>query len=239
MAKRGRPRSFDRAAALEQAMLLFQARGYEGVSLAELTAAMAVNPPSLYAAFGSKEALFREAVALDRQRDFGAIEAALATEGTARAAIAAMLAAAAAAFSAPGRPAGSLAILGAVNCAVENAGLRDFLAENRRETARLIAARLARAQADGEIETTVDGGAIAGFCASVVNGMALAAFDGARAAELAAIADHAMAGFDAFTRSPVAELPEPAATVEAPAARPEKRAARTAKTDTPPQLQLF
>lgn len=242
MAKRGRPRSFDRAAALEQATLLFSARGYEGVSLAELTAAMAVNPPSLYAAFGSKETLFREAVALYRQRAFAAIETALAGEGTARAAIAAMLAAAAAAFSAQGRPAGSLAILGAVNCATENAALRDFLAEGRRATKRLIATRIAAAQTAGDVDPASDGAAIAGFYASVLNGMALAAFDGAGAVELAAIADHAMAGFDAFTRTPDAALPEPAVRAETPVARAEKRAARIekpAKMETPPQLQLF
>jgi len=61
MSERGRPRSFDRAAALRRAMEVFWAKGYEGASLSDLTAAMGINSPSLYAAFGSKEALFLEA----------------------------------------------------------------------------------------------------------------------------------------------------------------------------------
>ncbi len=64
MATRGRPRSFDRDAALRRAIEVFWAKGYEGAQLVDLTAAMGINPPSFYAAFSSKEALFREA--LDR-----------------------------------------------------------------------------------------------------------------------------------------------------------------------------
>ena len=64
MTKRGRPAGFDRAEALHRAMELFWARGYEGTTLDELTAAMGINRPSLYAAFGDKEQLFRRA--LDR-----------------------------------------------------------------------------------------------------------------------------------------------------------------------------
>ncbi|TIU07517.1 MAG: helix-turn-helix transcriptional regulator, partial [Mesorhizobium sp.] len=67
MTERGRPRTFDRTTALRRAMEVFWAKGYEGASMSDLTAAMGINSPSLYAAFGSKEALFLEAVELYTQ----------------------------------------------------------------------------------------------------------------------------------------------------------------------------
>ena len=66
-AQRGRPRAFDPDAALERAMHVFWAKGYEGASLSNLTRAMRINRPSLYAAFGNKELLFRKV--LDRYMD--------------------------------------------------------------------------------------------------------------------------------------------------------------------------
>ena len=66
-AQRGRPRAFDPDAALERAMHVFWAKGYEGASLSDLTRAMRINRPSLYAAFGNKEQLFRKV--LDRYVD--------------------------------------------------------------------------------------------------------------------------------------------------------------------------
>ncbi|MBR7517946.1 TetR/AcrR family transcriptional regulator, partial [Mycobacterium tuberculosis] len=95
MSERGRPRKFDRTEALEKAMEVFWARGYVGASLAELTAAMGINPPSLYAAFGSKDALFREAVELFLDREDTCTPAWVAGELTTRQSITAMLMAAA------------------------------------------------------------------------------------------------------------------------------------------------
>src|SRR5688500_1672592 len=88
MKERGRPRSFDRGAALQRAMEVFWAKGYGGASMAELTTAMGINSPSLYAAFGSKEKLFEEAVALYTTSEGTDIWDALPEAATAREAVA-------------------------------------------------------------------------------------------------------------------------------------------------------
>src|SRR5687768_4018099 len=85
---RGRPRSFDRDAALERAMELFWRQGYESTSISDLTAAMGITPPSLYAAFGDKERLFLEAVERYRCWRGGESRSALDDEKSARAAVA-------------------------------------------------------------------------------------------------------------------------------------------------------
>ncbi|WP_262338598.1 TetR/AcrR family transcriptional regulator, partial [Bordetella pertussis] len=91
MAERGRPRSFERTEALRQAMEVFWSKGYEGASLADLTSAMGINAPSLYAAFGSKEALFREAVQRYADTEGARTRRALLEAPDARAAIEGML----------------------------------------------------------------------------------------------------------------------------------------------------
>src|SRR4030088_891967 len=76
----GRPREFDRRAALERARDLFWRRGYEGVSMADLTAELGLASARIYAAFDSKEQLFREAVALYETQEGAFADRALAEE---------------------------------------------------------------------------------------------------------------------------------------------------------------
>ena len=83
-ARLGRPRAFDRDQALEQALDVFWRKGYEGASLSDLTEAMGINPPSLYAAFGNKEELFREALDRSMERRRGIAGGPCAAEGEGR-----------------------------------------------------------------------------------------------------------------------------------------------------------
>ena len=104
MADRGRPRSFDKEAALARAKEVFWAKGHEGTSMADLTAAMSIASPSLYAAFGSKEALFRQALAFYGKAEGSEIWDAVERAPTAREAVEAYLMETARVFTRPGKP---------------------------------------------------------------------------------------------------------------------------------------
>src|SRR5262249_24312470 len=115
--QRGRPREFNRDEALRRAMHLFWAHGYEATSLAELQRVMGdIGAPSFYAAFGSKQSLFREAVALYNSTQGAPMVNALAKGSTARAAIEGLLRAAVRSFCQTGTPRGCFVVLGAANC---------------------------------------------------------------------------------------------------------------------------
>src|SRR5262249_17383819 len=132
MAPRGRPRSFDRDEALMQALRVFWAKGYESTTLTDLQQAMGgLTAPSLYAAFGSKEALSRESVPLYHQTQGMPIVKALPDGATARDSIEGLLRVAATRFCQPDTPRGCLLVLGAMNCMPENQGVQDYLRELR------------------------------------------------------------------------------------------------------------
>lgn len=204
MAVRGRPRGFDRTEALRRAMQVFWERGYEGASLSDLTAAMGINSPSLYATFGSKAALFREAVALYDATEGAVTERALRDGATARASVEAMLRANAAAYCDPDKPSGCMIVLAATNCTVENDAIRAFLAGSRRDTQAQLRRRLERGVAEGDLPAGADTASLAAFYAAVLWGLSIEARDGASRAQLTAIVDQAMAGWDALVATPPA-----------------------------------
>ena len=195
MAERGRPRGFDRQVALRRAMEVFWEHGYEGASLSELTAAMGVNAPSLYAAFGCKEALFREAVQLYEQQE-GVM---VADAPTAREAVAGLLRAGALAYTEPGKPAGCMVVLAATTYTPKTEGIRDHLSERRRAANQQLRRRLEQGVADGDLPPGVDTGALADYFTTVLNGMSTEARDGVGRAGLLAVADAAMLGWDLLT----------------------------------------
>ncbi|NUW34256.1 TetR/AcrR family transcriptional regulator [Nonomuraea sp. SMC257] len=197
-AARGRPRGFDREAALAAAMLLFWRRGYEATSVGELTEAMGIRPGSLYAAFGDKKTLFREAVAAYGRSPVGAFMAvALEEEPSARGAFARILREAAVIYSDPSHPAGCLTICAATNVGVEGEEVAAFLRELRNANLVVFEDRLRAAQRDGELPEEADPRALAAYFATVIQGMSQRSLDGATAAELTATAELALAAWPA------------------------------------------
>ncbi|MFI7450631.1 TetR/AcrR family transcriptional regulator [Nonomuraea sp. NPDC049714] len=193
---RGRPRTFDRDAALAAAIRLFWARGYEATSLNELTEAMGIRPGSLYAAFGDKKALFKEAVQVYAHLPAGAFAgAALREEPTAYRAVARMLREAAAIYPDPSHPAGCLTISAATNVTVQDADIADFLRDLRNANLAALRDRLSTARQQGELHADADPAALAGYFAVIIQGMSQRARDGADAAELAQIAEMALAAW--------------------------------------------
>lgn len=187
----GRTREFDIDEALDQAMEVFWRKGYDGASLTDLTEAMGVEKPSLYAAFGNKEALF--ARVLDRYLDgpSGYIEAALA-QPTARRVAEALLRGAADLHSDPGSPPGCLIVQGALVCRDDAEEVREMLADARDAGETSVRERLERALEEGDLPPDANPAALATYLRTVTYGMAIRATSGADRTELHAVVDLAL-----------------------------------------------
>jgi AcrR family transcriptional regulator len=193
---RGRPRTFDTDAALDAALHLFWRRGYEGTSLSALTAAMHINVPSLYAAFGNKEALFRQAVERYVQQPASYLAAAL-KEPTARAAAERLFAGAINMVMDAGHPDGCLLVQGALACGPDADPARAELARRRAAGEAAVRRRFERAAADGDLPPTADPASLARFVMTVVWGMSVQAAGGATRAQLRDVAETAMRAWPA------------------------------------------
>jgi AcrR family transcriptional regulator len=200
--KRGRPRLFDRDKALDEALLLFRARGYEGTTLPDLLEVMGgITPPSFYAAFGSKEELFRLAVKRYQETIGHTTACALTEEGVAtRDAIEGMLRAAVLSFTRPNEPRGCFLVLGAMSCKELSTATEEELQGVRVGVRHMITKRIRRGIAEGDVPKRVDAGALGSFFATVVHGMSIQARDGASRESLSAAAECAMASWDALAR---------------------------------------
>lgn len=191
MAARGRPRSFDRDIALRRAMEVFWSKGYEGTQLADLTAAIGIAPPSFYAAFGSKEAAFREAVDLYIATIGSGPMKALDEAPSLRAAITGVLRGSID-VALSNDAAGCFLILGVVNCLSETAAARDYLRAARRTTVDLLRARLQRGVEAGELPPGADPDKLAAFFHGIMQAISFQARDGATRADLEALIEPAV-----------------------------------------------
>ncbi len=200
MANIGRPREFDRGAALEAAMLAFWRKGFAATSMTDLCDAMGVRSPSLYAAFGGKETLYLEAFQHYVEKFGPPVWDGLAASATARAGVECVLLAATEILpKSHVTPGGCMAALAAVSDEWP-AGIAEAVGKIRMIMLGRLRSRLEAGVTDGELPTTTDIDALSRFYFSVYQGMAVQARDGAGPAELRPIVAAAMTAWPSNPR---------------------------------------
>lgn len=187
----GRTRQFDVDEALDRALEVFWARGYEGATLPELTGAMGINRPSLYAAFGNKEQLFRKA--LDRYITGPMAFFADALHKPTGRAVAESIFSGFIRMQRDGDKArGCLVVSGALACGEEGETVRRDLAQMRQAVVGMLRERFARAVQDGDLPPGTDYATLARYIATVLGGLAVQAASGTTEKELRLVAALAM-----------------------------------------------
>ena len=188
----GRPREFDTSKAIDSAMLLFWRKGYEGTSISDLTETLGITRPSLYAAFGNKEQLFR--TVLDRYDEEGtaAFLSGSLDLPTAREVAEGLLRGAANFHSNPANPPGCLMVHGALVGSDESDPLRRETRDRRAQLRKAIREQLERALAEGDLPAHADPETLARYVVTVMRGMAVEAAGGAKGRELHQVVDMAM-----------------------------------------------
>lgn len=188
---RGRPREFDTEKALDAALLLFWRRGYEGTSLSALTKAMGINVPSLYAAFGNKENLFRKVLDRYLERPASYLPNAL-KEPTARRAAETLLKGAINMVMNPRHPDGCLLVQGALASGPDAESVRRELSRHRAGAEDAVRERFKQAVKEGDLPRRTNSGRLAGYVVTVVWGLSVQAAGGYSRAQLKEVAEMAM-----------------------------------------------
>ena len=201
--RRGRPPAFDRSDVLGKAAVRFWQFGYEGTSIADLTQTMGITPQSLYAAFGSKAELYREAVgwylANVSNGDWLAVDDVVE-------AFRQLLGAQAANFTRPGYPPGCMISTAVLTAAAENVDVAAHLSRLRETNVALFSQKLKNGVAAGQLRADTDVVALARFIGAIIQGMAVQARDGADQAALNGIASMAIAQIERWRSRPGTEV---------------------------------
>jgi AcrR family transcriptional regulator len=188
---RGRPREFDPDDALAAALRVFWMRGYEGASLTELTEAMGITRPSLYACFGNKEALFRKALDLYGSEKLAYVQTAL-DAPTARG-VAERLLTGSLKMQQTGDPKGCLGVISSVACGAEAESIRAEVITRRAASDAALIARFERARQEGDLPANIDPASLARYLGALMQGMSVQASSGVSCADLRGLVDTALA----------------------------------------------
>lgn len=191
-AAKGRPREFDLEKALTAALRVFWTKGYEAASLTDLTEAMGITRPSLYAAFGNKETLFRKALDLYERDKLAYVSEALQSP-TARAVVERLLRGALENHCSDCEPKGCLGVISSVLCGVEAESIRADVIARRASSTRAMAERFERAKAEGDLPAHVDVEGLTAYLSAILQGMALQAGAGASKEQLEALVETSLA----------------------------------------------
>jgi AcrR family transcriptional regulator len=190
-APKGRPREFCTDKALAAALRVFWSKGYEGASMADLTEAMGITKPSLYAAFGNKEALFAKALDLYEAEKLAYTRTAL-DQPTARGVAEAVLRGALANMTGQNEPHGCLGVISTMACGAEAEPIKAAVVARRQSSQQALVDRFARAKDEGDLPTHVDPQALTGYLFAILQGLAVQAGSGASVEDLGRVVDTSM-----------------------------------------------
>ena len=190
-APKGRPREFCTDKALAAALRVFWSKGYEGASMADLTEAMGITKPSLYAAFGNKEALFAKALDLYEAEKLAYTRTAL-DKPTAKGVAEAILRGALANMTGKNEPHGCLGVISSMACGAEAEPIKAAVLERRASSQRAVVERFLRAKEEGDLPAHVDAQALTGYLFAILQGLAVQAGSGASCEALGRVVDTSM-----------------------------------------------